>query len=248
MYVKVDKETSWTHTHPCIHLNAHVLSNLHSKAQKFKSENCDSHIHTKTNTHRANAELELSPSGKTHFPEHFTQFALLLAPSLSPRRWERRTIQHTYVSASLSNECQNLEENMHINGVRSETGESMRATTRTLVCVFYTLSCSVVSSICASTQLVNTIFFTIFPRGLQLRFGRRWNWLHINVLKHHKCKTSHHLPALTENLINRHTRMHFVKDPIFHIISSCPLWILQVFGGPCFSKTLSSSLTHRSRG
>lgn len=133
---------------------------------------------------------------------------------------------------------------MHISGVRSEIDASMRATTNKLVCVFYTLLCSVVSSICPSTQLVNTIFFTIFPRGLQLRFGCRGNWLHINVLKHHKCKTSHHLLALTEKLINRHAQMHFVKDPIFHIIRSCTLWILPVFRGPCFSKTVSSSLTH----
>lgn len=79
--------------------------------------------------------------------------------------------------------------------------------------MFYTLFCSAVSSICPSTQLVNTIFFTIFPRGLQLRFGCWWNWLHINVLKHHKCENSHqHLWALTENLTSMHTEMHFVKN------------------------------------
>lgn len=34
-----------------------------------------------------NAKLEwMSPDGKSHFPEHFTQFALLLASSFSPRR------------------------------------------------------------------------------------------------------------------------------------------------------------------
>lgn len=47
-----------------------------------------SHCHTLKS---ANSELELkSPAGKSLFPEHFTQFALLLAQPLPPRRGEEQ--------------------------------------------------------------------------------------------------------------------------------------------------------------
>lgn len=59
-------QNNWhSHTHP----NTHASTHTHTQIESAKSE------------------LELrSPGGKSHFPEHFTQFALLLAPSFSPRR------------------------------------------------------------------------------------------------------------------------------------------------------------------
>ena len=75
-------------THTCantLSCTKHMQNNWRPHTHKCKSKNQGAP--TNTHTESANSELELrNPSGKSHFPEHFTQFALLLASSLSPRR------------------------------------------------------------------------------------------------------------------------------------------------------------------
>lgn len=62
--------------------------------------------HTHRHTESANSELELrSPSGKSYFPEHFTQFALLLAPSLSLKKGDGNEEQVTGCVYVYESEC-----------------------------------------------------------------------------------------------------------------------------------------------
>lgn len=80
-----------THSHPDVHIFMHagtcgaicIFTPTNASARTVTHTRTSEHIQRES----ANSELELrSPSGKSHFPEHFTQFALLLAQSLSLRR------------------------------------------------------------------------------------------------------------------------------------------------------------------